>query len=88
MILNQSCLEKISISYLFRRKIKLHFHYDFIESQLLEHACIDTNILRSIDQILLQLLEMYLNNIVFQLDITSTLSQTRQLVNHIYIFFS
>ncbi|PHT84066.1 30S ribosomal protein S4, chloroplastic [Capsicum annuum] len=66
-------------------KQKLRFHYGLTERQLLKYVRIARKAKGSTGQVLLQLLEMRLDNILFQLGMASTIPAARQLVNHRHI---
>ncbi|XP_060668927.1 small ribosomal subunit protein uS4c-like [Ziziphus jujuba] len=66
-------------------KQKLRFHYGLKEQQLLKYVRIAGKAKGSMGQILLQLLEMCLGKILFQLGMALTIPQARQLVNHRHI---
>nr|YP_010846875.1 ribosomal protein S4 [Mandevilla sanderi]AWI72291.1 ribosomal protein S4 [Mandevilla x amabilis]WEV91174.1 ribosomal protein S4 [Mandevilla sanderi] len=66
-------------------KQKLRFHYGLTERQLLKYVRIAGKAKGSTGQVLLQLLEMRLDNILFRLDMASTIPAARQLVNHRHI---
>lgn len=63
-------------------KQKLRYHYGLTERQLLRYVGIARKTKGSTGQVLLQLLEMRLDNIVFRLNMASTIPAARQLVNH------
>lgn len=66
-------------------KQKLRFHYGLTERQLLQYVRIAGKAKGATGRVLLQLLEMRLDNILFRLGMTSTISGARQLVNHRHI---
>nr|YP_009531314.1 ribosomal protein S4 [Urophysa rockii]AXP85008.1 ribosomal protein S4 [Urophysa rockii] len=66
-------------------KQKLRFHYGLTERQLLKYVHLAGKAKGSTGQVLLQLLEMRLDNILFRLDMASTIPGARQLVNHRHI---
>jgi len=66
-------------------KQRLRFHYGLTERQLVRYMHIAGKRKGSTGQVLLQLLEMRLDNIVFRLNMASTIPGARQLVNHRHI---
>ena len=66
-------------------KQRLRFHYGLTERQLVRYMHIAGKSKGSTGQVLLQLLEMRLDNIVFRLNMASTIPGARQLVNHRHI---
>jgi small subunit ribosomal protein S4 len=66
-------------------KQKLRFNYGLTERQLVRYMHIAGKSKGSTGQVLLQLLEMRLDNIVFRLNMASTIPGARQLVNHRHI---
>ncbi|KAH6559247.1 hypothetical protein KP509_1Z022500 [Ceratopteris richardii] len=66
-------------------KQRLRFNYGLTERQLLKYVRIARKTRGSTGQVLLQLLEMRLDNIIFQLGLASTIPAARQLVNHRHI---
>jgi small subunit ribosomal protein S4 len=66
-------------------KQRLRFHYGLTERQLVRYMHIAGKSKGSTGQVLLQLLEMSLDNIVFRLNMASTIPGARQLVNHRHI---
>uniref|UniRef100_A0AAU7AM96 Small ribosomal subunit protein uS4c n=1 Tax=Carex laticeps TaxID=418169 RepID=A0AAU7AM96_9POAL len=66
-------------------KQKLRFNYGLTERQLVRYMHIAGKSKGSTGLVLLQLLEMRLDNIVFRLNIASTIPGARQLVNHRHI---
>nr|YP_009515100.1 ribosomal protein S4 [Dendrotrophe varians]YP_009772460.1 ribosomal protein S4 [Phacellaria compressa]YP_009772532.1 ribosomal protein S4 [Phacellaria glomerata]YP_010835800.1 ribosomal protein S4 [Phacellaria rigidula]AUN45188.1 ribosomal protein S4 [Dendrotrophe varians]QIT03550.1 ribosomal protein S4 [Phacellaria compressa]QIT03622.1 ribosomal protein S4 [Phacellaria glomerata]WGC44149.1 ribosomal protein S4 [Phacellaria rigidula] len=66
-------------------KQKLRFHFGLTERQLLQYVRIAGKAKGATGRVLLQLLEMRLDNILFRLGMTSTISGARQLVNHRHI---
>nr|ADD29923.1 ribosomal protein S4 [Phoradendron leucarpum] len=66
-------------------KQKLRFHYCLTERQLLKYVRIAGKAKGASGRVLLQLLEMRLDNILFRLGMTSTISGARQLINHRHI---
>lgn len=66
-------------------KQKLRFNYGSTERQLLKYVRIARRAKGSTGEVLLQLLEMRLDNIVFQLSMAPTIPAARQLVNHRHI---
>nr|YP_009166812.1 ribosomal protein S4 [Viscum crassulae]ALC75112.1 ribosomal protein S4 [Viscum crassulae] len=84
---NQSRSGKKKSQYRIRleEKQKLRFHYCLTERQLLKYVRIARKAKGATGQILLQLLEMRLDNILFRLGMTSTISGARQLINHRHI---
>nr|YP_009169882.1 ribosomal protein S4 [Viscum album]ALD84693.1 ribosomal protein S4 [Viscum album] len=84
---NQSRSGKKKSQYRIRleEKQKLRFHYCLTERQLLKYVRIARKAKGSTGQILLQLLEMRLDNILFRLGMTLTISEARQLINHRHI---
>nr|YP_009690569.1 ribosomal protein S4 [Lindsaea linearis]QEG57349.1 ribosomal protein S4 [Lindsaea linearis] len=68
-----------------RAKQRLRFNYGLTERQLLKYVRIARKTKGSTGQVLLQLLEMRLDNILFQLGLASTIPAARQLVNHRHI---
>nr|AXZ97090.1 ribosomal protein S4 [Callistopteris apiifolia] len=66
-------------------KQRLRFNYGSTERQLLKYVRIARKAKGSTGQVLLQLLEMRLDNIVFQLGMAPTIPAARQLVNHRHI---
>ena len=66
-------------------KQRLRFHYGLTERQLVRYMHIVGKNKGSTGQVLLQLLEMRLDNIVFRLNMASTIPGARQLVNHRHI---
>nr|YP_009861989.1 ribosomal protein S4 [Viscum liquidambaricola]QKV09814.1 ribosomal protein S4 [Viscum liquidambaricola] len=84
---NQSRSGKKKSQYRIRleEKQKLRFHYCLTERQLLKYVRIARKAKGATGRILLQLLEMRLDNILFRLGMTSTISGARQLINHRHI---
>ncbi len=70
---------------MFKRKIKLCFHYGITKRQLLKYVRIARRAKGSIGQLLLQLFEMCLDNVIFRLGMAPTIFKARQLVNHQHI---
>nr|WRP99151.1 ribosomal protein S4 [Amorphophallus muelleri] len=68
-----------------QEKQKLRFHYGLTERQLLRYVHIAGKGKGPTGPVLLQLLEMRLDNILFQLGMASTIPGARQLVNHRHI---
>ena len=68
-----------------QEKQKLRFNYGLTESQLINYVKLARKMKGATGEILVQLLEMRLDNIIFQLGITSTIVSARQLVNHGHI---
>nr|AWD77906.1 ribosomal protein S4 [Odontosoria chinensis] len=68
-----------------RAKQRLRLNYGLTERQLLRYVRIARKTKGSTGQVLLQLLEMRLDNIIFQLGLASTIPAARQLVNHRHI---
>nr|YP_010760442.1 ribosomal protein S4 [Cuscuta nevadensis]WEY30423.1 ribosomal protein S4 [Cuscuta nevadensis] len=66
-------------------KQKLRFHYGLTEKQLMNYVRIARKAKGSTGKVLLQLLEMRLDNILFQLGMASTIPAARQLVNHRHV---
>nr|YP_009426862.1 ribosomal protein S4 [Hymenasplenium unilaterale]ASU95560.1 ribosomal protein S4 [Hymenasplenium unilaterale] len=66
-------------------KQRLRFNYGLTERQLLRYVRIARKTRGSTGQVLLQLLEMRLDNVLFQLGMASTIPAARQLVNHRHI---
>nr|YP_010901036.1 ribosomal protein S4 [Carex giraldiana]WIL06418.1 ribosomal protein S4 [Carex giraldiana] len=66
-------------------KQKLRFNYGLTERQLVRYMHIAGKSKGSTGLVLLQLLEMRLDNIVFRLNMASTIPGARQLVNHRHI---
>lgn len=66
-------------------KQKLRFNYGLTERQLVRYMHIAGKSKGSTGQVLLQLLEMRLDNIIFRLNMASTIPGARQLVNHRHI---
>nr|YP_010716125.1 ribosomal protein S4 [Crepidomanes latealatum]WDE75860.1 ribosomal protein S4 [Crepidomanes latealatum] len=66
-------------------KQRLRFNYGSTERQLLRYVRIARRAKGSTGQVLLQLLEMRLDNIVFNLRMAPTIRAARQLVNHRHI---
>lgn len=66
-------------------KQRLRFNYGSTERQLLKYVRVARKAKGSTGQVLLQLLEMRLDNIVFQSGISATIPAARQLVNHRHI---
>jgi len=68
-----------------KEKQKLRFNYGLTERQLVRYMHIAGKSKGSTGLVLLQLLEMRLDNIVFRLNMASTIPGARQLVNHRHI---
>nr|AWL21493.1 ribosomal protein S4 [Pilularia americana] len=66
-------------------KQRLRFNYGVTERQLLRYVRIARKTKGSTGQVLLQLLEMRLDNVVFNLGLAPTIPAARQLVNHRHI---
>lgn len=66
-------------------KQRLRFNYGSTERQLLKYVRVARKAKGSTGQVLLQLLEMRLDNIVFQSGMSATIPAARQLVNHRHI---
>nr|AYQ95056.1 ribosomal protein S4 [Palmellopsis texensis] len=73
--------------YLIRLKVKqrLRFNYGLTERQLVNYVRKAKKIKESTGQVLLQFLEMRLDNIVFRLNMATTIPAARQLINHGHI---
>nr|YP_010974693.1 ribosomal protein S4 [Korthalsella rubra]WNR57269.1 ribosomal protein S4 [Korthalsella rubra] len=86
-IRNQSRSGKKRSQYRIRleEKQKLRFHYCLPERQLLKYVRIAGKAKGATGRVLLQILEMRLDNILFRLGMTSTISGARQLINHRHI---
>nr|UPU96358.1 ribosomal protein S4 [Arceuthobium blumeri] len=86
-IKNQSRSGKKRSQYRIRleEKQKLRFHYCLTERQLLKYVRIAGKAKGATARILLQLLEMRLDNILFRLGMTFTISGARQVINHRHI---
>jgi small subunit ribosomal protein S4 len=85
--MNQYASRKISQYHIsLEEKHKLCFHYGLMKQQLLKYVCIARRSKGSMGQVLLQLLEMRLDNIIFQLGMAPTILGARQLVNHGHIW--
>nr|YP_010027101.1 ribosomal protein S4 [Acrostichum speciosum]QOS04110.1 ribosomal protein S4 [Acrostichum speciosum] len=83
---DQSASKKISqFCIRLEAKQRLRFNYGLTERQLLKYVRIARKTRGSTGQVLLQLLEMRLDNIIFQLGMVSTIPAARQLVNHRHI---
>nr|YP_009413623.1 ribosomal protein S4 [Monotropa uniflora]ASN78969.1 ribosomal protein S4 [Monotropa uniflora] len=68
-----------------KEKQKLRFYYGITERQLINYFLISKKSRGPTGQILLQLLEMRLDNIIFRLNMASTIPGARQLINHGHI---
>nr|YP_010700330.1 ribosomal protein S4 [Flexiglena variabilis]WCH63472.1 ribosomal protein S4 [Flexiglena variabilis] len=68
-----------------REKQKLRFHYGISERQLLNYVKQSRKKKGSSGRLLLNFLEMRLDNIIFRLGFSSTLSSARQLISHGHI---
>lgn len=68
-----------------REKQKLRFHYGISERQLLNYVKESRKKKGSSGRLLLNFLEMRLDNLVFRLGFSPTLSSARQLINHGHI---
>ena len=68
-----------------REKQKVRFNYGITESQLVRYVQQARSGKGSTGELLLQLLEMRLDNIVFRLGMTPTISSARQLIQHGHI---
>nr|YP_001876569.1 ribosomal protein S4 [Welwitschia mirabilis]B2Y1V2.1 RecName: Full=Small ribosomal subunit protein uS4c; AltName: Full=30S ribosomal protein S4, chloroplastic [Welwitschia mirabilis]ABY26782.1 ribosomal protein S4 [Welwitschia mirabilis]AMA21045.1 ribosomal protein S4 [Welwitschia mirabilis]BAH11236.1 ribosomal protein S4 [Welwitschia mirabilis] len=68
-----------------QEKQKIRFHYGLTERQLRQYINIAKRAQGSTGQVLLQLLEMRLDNIIFQLGIARTIPAARQIVNHRHV---
>nr|YP_010890401.1 ribosomal protein S4 [Mitrastemon yamamotoi]USS57997.1 ribosomal protein S4 [Mitrastemon yamamotoi] len=66
-------------------KQKLRFNYGLTDHQLRKYFNIAKNFKGSTGYILLQLIEMRLDNIIYQLKIAKTINEARQLINHRHI---
>lgn len=83
---DQSASKKISqFCIRLEAKQRLRFNYGLTERQLLKYVRIARKTRGSTGQVLLQLLEMRLDNVIFQLGMASTIPAARQLVNHRHI---
>nr|YP_010463809.1 ribosomal protein S4 [Anemia phyllitidis]UUL71076.1 ribosomal protein S4 [Anemia phyllitidis] len=83
---DQSSSKKISqFCIRLETKQRLRFNYGLTERQLLRYVRIARKAKGSTGQVLLQLLEMRLDNIIFQSGMASTIPAARQLVNHRHI---
>nr|YP_010958416.1 ribosomal protein S4 [Vandenboschia auriculata]ALO81802.1 ribosomal protein S4 [Vandenboschia auriculata] len=84
--IEQSASKKVSqFCVRLEAKQKLRFNYGSTERQLLKYVRIARRAKGSTGEVLLQLLEMRLDNIVFQLSMAPTIPAARQLVNHRHI---
>lgn len=82
----QSASRKISLFCVrLEAKQRLRFNYGLTERQLLQYVRVARKTRGSTGQVLLQLLEMRLDNIIFNLGFASTVPAARQLVNHGHI---
>nr|ANZ53582.1 ribosomal protein S4 [Gnetum gnemon] len=68
-----------------QEKQKIRFHFGLTERQLRQYVQIAKKVQGSTGQVLLQLLEMRLDNILYQLGLAGTIPGARQLVNHRHI---
>lgn len=83
---DQSASKKISqFCVRLEAKQRLRLNYGLTERQLLNYVRIARRTRGSTGQVPLQLLEMRLDNIIFQLGMASTIPAARQLVNHRHI---
>nr|YP_009548754.1 ribosomal protein S4 [Cryptogramma acrostichoides]AYW15729.1 ribosomal protein S4 [Cryptogramma acrostichoides] len=83
---DQSASKKISqFCVRLEAKQRLRFNYGLTERQLLKYVRVARKTRGSTGQVPLQLLEMRLDNIIFQLGMASTIPAARQLVNHRHI---
>nr|YP_010879076.1 ribosomal protein S4 [Coniogramme japonica]WHE42727.1 ribosomal protein S4 [Coniogramme japonica] len=83
---DQSASKKISqFCVRLEAKQRLRFNYGLTERQLLKYVRIARKTRGSTGQVPLQLLEMRLDNVIFQLGMASTIPAARQLVNHRHI---
>nr|YP_009497930.1 ribosomal protein S4 [Gracilaria changii]ART65194.1 ribosomal protein S4 [Gracilaria changii] len=69
-------------------KQKLRFNYGLSEKQLSKYIKTAKKVPGSTGLILLQILEMRLDNIIFRLGLSPTISAARQLVNHGHILIN
>lgn len=84
--IDQSTSRKISqFCIRLEAKQRLRLNYGLTERQLLRYVRIARKTRGSTGQVLLQLLEMRLDNVLFQLGMASTIPAARQLVNHRHI---
>nr|YP_010283940.1 ribosomal protein S4 [Paragymnopteris bipinnata var. bipinnata]UAT96849.1 ribosomal protein S4 [Paragymnopteris bipinnata var. bipinnata] len=83
---DQSASKKISqFCVRLEAKQRLRLNYGLTERQLLKYVRIARKTRGSTGQVPLQLLEMRLDNVIFQLGMVSTIPAARQLVNHRHI---
>nr|YP_009425373.1 ribosomal protein S4 [Athyrium sinense]YP_009911064.1 ribosomal protein S4 [Athyrium brevifrons]ASU94071.1 ribosomal protein S4 [Athyrium sinense]QLD21272.1 ribosomal protein S4 [Athyrium brevifrons]UVU21049.1 ribosomal protein S4 [Athyrium brevifrons]WJH16946.1 ribosomal protein S4 [Athyrium brevifrons] len=83
---DQSASRKISqFCVRLEAKQRLRFNYGLTERQLLKYVRIARGTRGSTGQVPLQLLEMRLDNVIFNLGMASTIPAARQLVNHRHI---
>nr|YP_009427565.1 ribosomal protein S4 [Woodsia macrochlaena]ASU96263.1 ribosomal protein S4 [Woodsia macrochlaena] len=83
---DQSASRKISqFCVRLEAKQRLRFNYGLTERQLLKYVRIARKTKGSTGQVPLQLLEMRLDNIIFNLGMASTIPAARQLVSHRHI---
>nr|AJE61562.1 ribosomal protein S4 [Cystopteris protrusa] len=83
---DQSASRKISqFCVRLEAKQRLRFNYGLTERQLLKYVRIARKTRGSTGQVPLQLLEMRLDNVIFDLGMASTIPAARQLVNHRHI---
>nr|NP_848062.2 ribosomal protein S4 [Adiantum capillus-veneris]Q85FL8.4 RecName: Full=Small ribosomal subunit protein uS4c; AltName: Full=30S ribosomal protein S4, chloroplastic [Adiantum capillus-veneris]AAP29394.2 ribosomal protein S4 [Adiantum capillus-veneris] len=86
LAVDQSTSRKISqFCVRLEAKQRLRLNYGLTERQLLRYVRIARRTRGSTGQVLLQLLEMRLDNIIFQLGMASTIPAARQLVCHRHI---
>nr|YP_009691191.1 ribosomal protein S4 [Davallia solida var. fejeensis]QEG57971.1 ribosomal protein S4 [Davallia solida var. fejeensis] len=83
---DQSASRKISqFCVRLEAKQRLRVNYGLTERQLLKYVRVARKARGSTGQVPLQLLEMRLDNVIFQLGLASTIPAARQLVNHRHI---